>query len=1257
MSASGGGPRSLGDIRERLARDEGLSPADVVELVCVDQLRRWRQGEFIPSEAYFGLHPALRADGEEAFELAYAEFALREELGETPTLDEFLWRFPQHSERFRIQIAMDRAIEKSTVLDQEAERLVASVPRDRARPTPVPENVSLWPTVEGFAIDAEIGRGGMGVVYRARQVLLNRTVALKMILGGDCSPLTTARFLAEGEAVARLHHPNIVQIHGLGNQGGLPYFILEYLEGGSLAARLDGRGWPPRDAARLIAVLALGVEEAHRQGVVHRDLKPSNILLAADDTPKLADFGLAKMLNFEPGLTRTEAILGTPSYMSPEQAEGKQAEVGEAADIYALGAIFYELLTGRPPFRAATLLQTLESVRSDEPVSPSRLQRGLPRDAETICLKCLEKSPSRRYLSARALADDLNRFLARETIQARPSRLWERAARWCIRNPPLFALSTAFIAALAIGMSGVIWKWREAEAQRSKVVIAERATAVQLKQAIAAKRDAEAAQQGAIRTRNDSQRLSAHLALNRALELSRGDEIGPALLWMVESLRFAPDDDPTVATLIRRNLTAWSDRLHGLRQVFIHPESVTQVVVSPNGSAMLTGCHDGKARLWDLKTGKLLSTPWECGGSIDCVAFSPDGRSVVTGDTPAARLRDATTGVPFGHPMMHPTRAFRAEFRRDGKQIVTTYRGESYRIWDARTGAPVGPPVTSNNPDWLIFCATFSPDGQTIVTGMLNRNGLVKEAGVQRWEASNGRPIGAPLPTAGAVLAMQFSPDGRRLLTACVDGNCQVRDATTLEPIAPPLHHPKLVEPAIFSPDGTTILTGCSDGLTRWWDVATGCQLGEPLAHEAAVWGLAFVPGGKFAVTGCSDKNAWLWELAPDLHGTRPKPNAPPDPRRVNRVIYSPDRRLVLTIDDNGLAVLTDIAMGQPVGDPMRVSASQRTTATFSPDGKRIAISSQAPESPLALVWDVRGRLLSTLPVGRSGATSLSFSPDGKRLATLGPDHILGLWDAATGRPSTPLAQQGGEFNDVAFTPDGKTLVAAPAWGPTVHRWDVTTGARFPANFPFAPGTTQLAVSPDGKKFLTIATKTVRLWDASTGKPIGIPIKPSNAPADAGFTDDRRTVCTVGTDGGIRLWDPETGIPRGPQMSHPGNVAVVDIGPDGSFLVSVGQDGTVQLWDVATSRPIGPLLTPGSRVLNARIQPDGRSIAITSQDGTTHLIAIPEPTKVNHQTLKLHFEVRTGRHLDGDQILNGLTPDVWHVLNARLLKQERGPVP
>ena len=275
----------------------------------------------------------------------------------------------------------------------------------------------LTPAIPGYEIRGVLGRGGMGVVYYARRVGLNRPCALKMMLAGaDASPEAGVRFLAEAEAVAKLQHPHVVRIHRVGEHGGHPFLELEYVGGGSLAGLLDGTPWPPRKAARMVKVLARAIGAAHALGIVHRDLKPSNILLTKDGRPKIADFGLAKSLNVDSGMTRTDAILGTPSYMAPEQAMGRAKAVGPAADIYALGAILYELLTGRPPFKAATVLETLAQVKEADPVPPGRLVPGLPRDVEVIALKCLAKEPARRYDSADALAGDLKRYLGGRPI-------------------------------------------------------------------------------------------------------------------------------------------------------------------------------------------------------------------------------------------------------------------------------------------------------------------------------------------------------------------------------------------------------------------------------------------------------------------------------------------------------------------------------------------------------------------------------------------------------------------------------------------------------------------------------------------------------------------------------------------------------------------------------------------------------------------------------------------------------------------------
>jgi tetratricopeptide (TPR) repeat protein/tRNA A-37 threonylcarbamoyl transferase component Bud32 len=297
--------------------------------------------------------------------------------------------------------------------------------------------------VAGYEVLGELGRGGMGVVYKARQLGLNRLVALKMVLAGaHAGEVQLARFYAEAEAVAGLQHPNIVQIFEVGKHDDLPYFSLEFVDGGSLAQKLDGKPQPPKEAARLLEAVARGVACAHRHGIIHRDIKPANVLLTRDGVPKITDFGLAKRLESDSSQTKSGTLMGTPNYMAPEQAAGKTKEVGPLSDGYALGAVLYEMLTGRAPLVGTTIVETLDLVQKKEPLPPSRLQPGVPRDLETICLKCLQKEPAKRYASAEVLAEDLRRFLAGEPILARPVSLTERAWRWCKRNPRVAALTS-----------------------------------------------------------------------------------------------------------------------------------------------------------------------------------------------------------------------------------------------------------------------------------------------------------------------------------------------------------------------------------------------------------------------------------------------------------------------------------------------------------------------------------------------------------------------------------------------------------------------------------------------------------------------------------------------------------------------------------------------------------------------------------------------------------------------------------------------
>jgi len=434
---------------EALEQD-GLFGNELLERLCDDQVRRWNAGQRVPAEAYLARHPSLQAQSESAFELIYGEYLLREQLGESPPLDEFRWRFPRFAGRF------ERQLELHSVLNsQDVPPHTIVEPAEGADAPTEPTPSAAGKVAPGYEIIGELGRGGMGVVYKAWQVGLKRVVALKVIRADAYAHQgAAARFHAEAEAAARFQHPNIVQVFEVGEHEGMGYLVLEYVAGGGLDRKLSASLPDPPHSAGLIETLARAIHFAHQRGIVHRDLKPANVLLTEEGIPKITDFGLAKLLERDQGLTQIGELLGTPSYMAPEQIRGMPRQITPATDVYALGAILYEMLTGRPPFKGTTPLSTLDQVSSHEPLAPGRIQRHTPRDLETICLKCLAKDPRRRYGTAWELADDLRRFLDRQPILARPTPLWERAWKWSRRRPG--AAGVLFFVVAATLLSAVV---------------------------------------------------------------------------------------------------------------------------------------------------------------------------------------------------------------------------------------------------------------------------------------------------------------------------------------------------------------------------------------------------------------------------------------------------------------------------------------------------------------------------------------------------------------------------------------------------------------------------------------------------------------------------------------------------------------------------------------------------------------------------------------------------------------------------------
>jgi tetratricopeptide (TPR) repeat protein len=448
------------------------SPIDRASLddVLDQQSERWKHGDRALVEDYLARYPALEADAESVLDLIYQEILLRRGLGESPGPEEYTQRFPAWTDALIRQFAVDDAMQPADdaaeygVLGREAHAGKVSLDANRS------EHASQN-DIDGYEVLEVLGRGGMGVVFKARDIRLGRIVAIKMIADGQhAGQGQLERFLSEAAVVARVQHPHIIQVHAIGEHLGRPYFSLEFAEGGSLADRFAQGPMTSADAAELVETLAHAVHAAHGAGIVHRDLKPSNVLLTAGNVPKIADFGLAKLIGGDSARTLSGEALGTPSYMAPEQAEGRSKQVGPGADVYALGAILYHALTGRPPFLGDSAIETIKLVTSAEVVAPRRHRPGVPRDLETICLKCLEKDPRKRYVSADLLAHDLNRFRQGRPIVARPVGPVGRLGRWARRNPMLSLTTAALLVTFTLGTPALLLLWLRARGERDHAV-------------------------------------------------------------------------------------------------------------------------------------------------------------------------------------------------------------------------------------------------------------------------------------------------------------------------------------------------------------------------------------------------------------------------------------------------------------------------------------------------------------------------------------------------------------------------------------------------------------------------------------------------------------------------------------------------------------------------------------------------------------------------------------------------------------------
>jgi serine/threonine protein kinase len=651
-------------------------------------------------------------------------------------------------------------------------------------------------SIPGYEILGELGRGGMGVVYQARQTKLNRVVALKMILHADhAGPNELARFRTEAEAIARLNHPNIVQIFDIGEHDGKPFFSLEYCPGGSLSGRLKQEQLPPREAAALVETLALAMQAAHDAHVIHRDLKPHNVLLLADGTPKITDFGLAKKLEIEEGKTRTGAIMGTPSYMAPEQAAGKK-QVGPPADIYALGAILYQLLTERPPFLAKTPLDTILKVLNDEVIPPRRINAKLPRDLETICLKCLHKEPGKRYASAAALAEDLRCFLDGKPIGARRTGPIEKAWRWSSTHPTAALL----LAVVAVGTGFTtlrqydLFNTDEVKLPSSPIIRPPYQPKLPPKERQPDRPMPPPAWHLACTLSGSWGRLWTVTFAPDGSRLAGAGEDGSIRLWDIATNKrdcWQPGHDDTVLCLAFSPDGRWlasggadkvvmiwnADSGRKERNLEGHRHSVQALSFDPSGRFLATASRDRTAILWDTSTWNPLLTLKEHERGVNTLAFSPDGTLLATAsDDRTIRIYSVPEGSLRHTLRGHTDRVTAVSFVSCSKRLLSVGWDQRILEWDVVAGRRAEDNVL--NPGFRIRFNTLATAPADSLVAAGGWGGQVLVAGADG-------PRSLLTGSAEQTTSLAFSKDGKRLAAAGSDRVVRVWMLTAGPPLLP----------------------------------------------------------------------------------------------------------------------------------------------------------------------------------------------------------------------------------------------------------------------------------------------------------------------------------------------------------------------------------------------------------------------------------------------------------------------------------------